>query len=137
MIKLDFPGFNNVHSQCEYDVGNVRGKKAIIFYQKTLVGTSITNKIESLTMHVLATELPGIDPKNVRVFEHHNPDLEPIYEWAEVQFSDSGMINENKSIIRKLVEFISPSGVLPKYYVNGPRWSNVLEQDIELLAEIK
>lgn len=136
MPVLNFNGFSNTPSSCEYGIGEIGNKTAIVFYQKEPIGTSITNMIEHLTIHVLAEELPGVSPENIRIFEHYNPDLNPIYEWAEVQFSDSGKINEKKSILKKLVELVFPSGTPPKYYVNSPEWLGVSEQNIALLSNI-
>lgn len=136
MRTLEFNGFSNTPSSCEYGIGEVEGKAAILFYQRELSGTSITNMIEHLTVHVLAEDLPGILPENVRVFEHYNPKLNPIYEWAEVRFSESGKIDEGKSILKKLLELVFPSGKPPKYFVDSPQWLKVSEQNIDLLSDI-
>lgn len=136
MKTLNFHGFSNAPSSCQYGIGEIGDKVAILFYQKELIGTSITNMIEHLAIHILAKELPGTSPENIRVFEHYNPDLSPIYEWAEVRFSNSGEIDEGKSILKKLVELVFPSGNPPRYYVDSPEWGNVSEQDIALLSKI-
>jgi hypothetical protein len=136
MKTLNFHGFSNAPSSCQYGIGEIGDKVAILFYQKELIGTSITNMIEHLAIHILAKELPGTSPENIRVFEHYNPDLNPIYEWAEVRFSNSGEIDEGKSILKKLVELVFPSGNPPRYYVDSPEWGNVSEQDIALLSKI-
>ncbi|MFB2638263.1 hypothetical protein ACE02P_09570 [Shewanella bicestrii] len=136
MRTLNFYGFSNTPSSCEYEIGEIEDKVAILFYQKELAGTSITNMIEHLTIHVLAEDLPGTPPENIRVFEHYNPELNPIYEWAEVRFSDSGKIDEGKSILKKIVELVFPSGAPPRYYVDSPEWLKVSEQNIALLSNI-
>lgn len=136
MKNLNFHGFSNTPSSCQYGIGEIGGKVAILFYQKELIGTSITNMIEHLVIHILAKELPGTSPENIRVFEHYNPDLNPIYEWSEVRFSKSGEIDEGKSILNKLVELVFPSKNPPRYYVDSPEWRNVSEQDIAQLSKI-
>ena len=137
MRTLEFNGFSNIPSSCEYEIGEIGDKVAILFYQRELRGTSITNMIEHLTIHVLAEDLPGTSPEDVRVFEHYNSDLNPVYEWAEVRFSDSGKIDEGKSILKKLVGIIFPSGKPPRYYVDSPEWIKVSEQNIALLSNIE
>jgi|GEM_PF-4222872 len=136
MKTLKFSGFSNVSSECEYGIGEIGDKIAIVFYQRELIGTSITNMIEHLTIHVLATELQETSPDNIRVFEHYNPELNPIIEWQEVQFSDSGVVDEGKSIITKLIELVFPSGNPPKYYVDSPVWGGVSNQNIQVLSKI-
>lgn len=98
---LNFNGFSNAPSSCEYGIGEIGDKVAIVFYQRELVGTSITNMIEHLTIHVLAKVLPEVSPEKIRVFEHYNPELKPIIEWQEVRFSDSGVIDEGKKHSKK------------------------------------
>lgn len=137
MKTLNFKGLGNTPSSCEYAIGEIGDKAAIIFYQKELSGTSITNMIEHITIHVLVNELPSVSPDKVRVFEHYNPELKPIIEWQEVKFSDSGVIDEGKSITQKLVGLIIPSKVPPKYYVDSPEWSPVSKREIGLLTEIE
>ncbi|ENM3816593.1 hypothetical protein EFU53_000397 [Vibrio cholerae] len=136
MNTLKFSGFSNIPSECEYGIGEIGDKIAIVFYQRELIGTSITNMIEHLTIHVLATELQGKSPENIRVFEHYNPELNPIIEWQEVQFSRSGVVDERKSIITKLIELVFPSGNPSKYYVDSPVWSRVSDEDIQVLSKI-
>lgn len=136
MKTLKFYGFSNTPSSCEYGIGEIDGKVAILFHQRELSGTSITNMIEHLTIHVLAEELSGTLPEDIRVFEHYNPKLNPIYEWAEVVFSETGKIDEGKSILKNLVDLVFPSGTPPKYYVDSPKWLKVSEQNIVLLSNI-
>lgn len=93
--------------------------------------------IEHLTIHVLAKDLPGMSPEKIRVFEHYNPELNPIIEWQEVRFSGSGIIDEGKGIVKKLIELLLPSGASPKYYVDSPVWGRVSEQEMHLLSQIK
>lgn len=134
MRTLNFNGFTNIPSSCEYEIGKIGDKIAILFYQNELIGTSITNMIEHLTTHVLAEDLPGITPEKVRVFEHYNPKLKPIYEWAEIKFSDSGRIDEGKGILKRVVEFAFLTRNTPKYYVSSPWWEGVSEQNRKLLS---
>jgi len=136
MIILNFNGFGNAPSSCEYGIGEIDGSIAIVFYQNALIGTSITNMIEHLTIHVLANNLPGTPPENVRVFEHYNPELRPMIEWQEVSFGSSGEIDEGRSVIRKLIELVIPSTDSPKYYVDAPIWNPVTNESIEVLSQI-
>jgi hypothetical protein len=136
MKILNFKGFSNVPSSCEYTIGELEARTAIVFYQKEFSGTSISNMIESLTMHVLAHELPGTPPDNVRVFQHINPELKPALEWQEVQFGSTGPITEDTSIIRGLIDIIVQSDSNPEYFVDDPVWSSVTEEEKELLSLI-
>jgi hypothetical protein len=136
MENLNFNGFGNTPSSCEYCVGEINGGVAIVFYQNASIGTSITNMIEHLTIHVLANRLTGTPPENVRVFEHYNPELKPIIEWQEVSFGSSGEIDEGKSVIGRLIELVIPSTDSPRYYVDAPIWNPVTRDEIEILSQI-
>jgi len=136
METLDFNGFGNTPSSCEYGVGEIDGSVAIVFYQNALIGTSITNMIEHLTIYVLANSLSGTSPENVRVFEHYNPELRPIIEWQEVSFGSAGEIDDGKSVIRKLIELVIPSTESPRYYVDAPIWNPIASEEIEVLSQI-
>jgi hypothetical protein len=135
MKILNFNGYHSP-SSCEYGIGEIEGKVAIVLYQRKLSGTSITNMIEHLTVRIMAEEIPETPPENIRVFEHYNPELNPIYEWAEVLFSKSGVIDDGKSIIKKILEVIFSSGKPPKYYVDSPQWHKISDQDKEILSAI-
>lgn len=137
MKKLPYNGFSNTSSACEYGIGDIGGKTAIVFLQTTSGGTSITNMIEALTMHVLATDLKGVAPNQVRVFEHYAPSLKPLHEWQEVSFEDIGEIQEEKSIARKLIELVVPSNEPRNWYVNGPSWKPVTPADLPIVSAIK
>lgn len=136
MKKLNYSGFGGIPSMCEYGIGSIGGKKAVVFLQTTSGGTSITNVIEVLTMHVLATDLPGVDPSQVRVFEHYAPTLKPLFEWKEVLFSDVGEIQDEKNIARKLIELVVPSGAPKKWYVDGPSWQTVAATELAIVSAI-
>jgi hypothetical protein len=138
MKTLNYNGFSNTPSTCEYGIGDIHGKTAIVFYQGAMGGTSITNMIEALTMHVLSTDLQGVDPAQVRVFEHYAPSLNPLAEWQEVTFLDKGEIQEDKGIARKLIELVlSSSNTTKQWYVNNPAWLPVNAADLVIVSAIQ
>ncbi|MDO8908000.1 MAG: hypothetical protein Q7W55_05800 [Pseudohongiella sp.] len=136
MKILNFKGFSNLPSSCEYAIGELDGHTAIVFYQRDVRGTSITNMIESLTMHVLAHELPGTPPESVRVFQHISPELKPAIEWQEVIFGSTGPIEADSSIVRGLVDIFTQSDSIPEYFVDDPLWRQVSEDEKETLSLI-
>ncbi|MGP3508677.1 hypothetical protein [Paracidovorax citrulli] len=137
MKKLEYRGFSNTPSECKYGIGVINGKTAIVFHQTVQGGTSITNMIEHLTMHVLATDLPRVDPNQVRVFEHYDQHLRPVSEWQEVTFQEMGEIQEEKNIAEKLIEFVSRSSPSKRYYVDGPSWGSVNPNDLATVKNIQ
>lgn len=136
MKNLNYNGFDNIPSSCEYGIGSIGSKKAVVFLQTKSGGTSISNMIEVLTMHVLATDLPGVDPNQVRVFEHYAPTLKPLVEWQEVLFSDMGEIQEKNNIARNLIELVMSSGAPKKWYVDGPLWRPVTATELAIVSAI-
>jgi hypothetical protein len=88
MLKpLRYDGFVEP-STCHYAIGELDGKPAVVFVQGPLSNTGITNVIEVLASRVLAAELAGRQPADVRFFEHYPPALNPIREWQEVTFKE-------------------------------------------------
>lgn len=71
MKKLNYKGFHNCESSCHYVIGEIDDKQALIFYTDKIRGTSVTNLIEDVTTQVLASDLPEVSPKDIRVFEHY------------------------------------------------------------------
>lgn len=136
MKTINYSGFSNVPSSCQYGVGKVGGKDAVVFYQSKNPGTSITNMIEELSTSVLTTEFPGVHPANVRIFEHYDPADNPMIEWQEVRFEDSGIV-DNKSPLKKLVALLIPDKTTPKSYVGKPVWLKVSPEDSAQAAAIQ
>lgn len=92
--------------------------------------------IESLTMYVLANDLPNLSPDQIRVFEHYNANLKPIIEWQEVKFRKHGKIEKTESIISLIINAIFSSKETPKYYVDDPVWISVTDEQISILSKI-
>jgi hypothetical protein len=136
MKSLKFQGNSNDPSSCKYALTELGDKKAIIFYQPELTGARVTAVIESLTMHVLANDLPGVPPGRVRVFEYHNPELHPAEEWREVTFNNSGITGDNKGNVRLLVEILMAPETPLEYFVDDPEWHSVPEEDVEILSKV-
>lgn len=137
MKKLNYNGFGNAQSSCEYGIGQIGDQTALVFYAPKLHGTSITNMIETLTTHVLSSDLQGQDPRTVRVFEHYDPSINPLVEWQEVTFKDIGKVNPRTSVLQKMLALVVPSNKPPEWYVDGPSWKPVASNDITILSGIK
>lgn len=136
MKSLKFQGNSNGPSSCDYAITELGDKKAIVFYQPDLSGASVTSVIESLTMYVLANDLPHIPPEQVRVFEFHDPGLQPAETWREVTFNNTGIVEGDNNNVKMLVEMLMAPEKPVKYFVDDPEWHSVSEEDIEVLSDV-
>ena len=121
--------------QCQYVVGTVNSRDAIVFIQGPLRNTSVTNVIEAITTKVLADSFPEVDPTTVDIYEHYPPHLRPIREWQKVEFEvykeeESGF----KGLILRVTEMLFGPGSR-HYYVSHPVWSGI--SDSVLIAELQ
>ncbi len=136
MKKLHYNGFNNCESSCHYVISEIDDKQALVFYTDRILGTSVTNLIEEVTAQVLASDLPGVSPEEVRVFEHYNPQLAPIWEWMEVTFESFSGGRQKEGLIKKIKNKIFSIQADERYYVYNPNWKSVSSADIEKLSKL-
>ena len=136
MKKLSYEGFHNCKSSCYYAISEIDDKKVLIFYTDIIRGTSVTNLIEDITAQVLASDLPGVSPEDVRVFEHYNPQLTPIWEWMEVTFERFSGGKKKLGFIKKIKNKLLSIHEDERYYVFNPHWKPVSSTDIKKLSKI-
>ena len=92
--------------------------------------------IEVLSAWVLTNEFPGVDPKEVRIFEHYDPSNNPLTEWQEVKFGSFGFV-DNKSTFQKIVAILIPDKNPPQSYVDDPVWVPMSQTEIAQAAAIQ
>ena len=110
MKLIKFNGFSNTPSECYYSIIKFKDKDTVVFIQKNLKGTSITNMIEFLASTVVNDELADKDPKDILFFEYYVKELDPLVSWQRVS------LNEIKG----------SDGI---WVLSDPSWSRVSEQD--------
>lgn len=134
MAHLEYIGFSGTTCSCDYAVGEIDGKKAVVFVQGHLTQTSITNMIEVLASKVLSAELAGTDPTEVRFFEHYPPHLKPLRVWQEVAFAERQKIEKRSGLLDKLLGALRSDKEPPSWTVDSPQWGTVSEP---LAAKLK
>lgn len=123
MKKLHYIGFSNQVCSCRYKTVTIDGRLCLVIQQTEDSTTSITNTIETLVSQILATDLLGMDPTDLRVFEHYPASLKPIVEWQEVTFEGNQKRKPRRTIVQALMELVSPTE--QPYVVWNPNWYQV------------
>lgn len=136
MKTIHYKGFHDCKSCCQYAIGEIDGKKALVFHTDKIQGTSVTNLIEDVTNQILSSDLPGISPEHIRVFEHYSPQLEPIWEWMEVQFESFSGGKSKQSLLEKLKSKILSTHKDENYYVHNPQWKPISKKDKQTLSKL-
>jgi hypothetical protein len=135
MKKLHYIGFSNQVCSCGYKTVTIDGRLCLIIQQTQDSTTSITNTIETLVSQILATDLLGTDPAELRVFEHYPANMKPIVEWQEVTFEEKHKRKPRRTIVQALVDLVSPTE--QPYVVWHPNWYGVsASMQAKLAAEI-
>ena len=137
MKTLQYQGFTKP-STCQYGIGDLQGKKAVVFVQGPLTNTSITNMIEVLASRVLCDDLIGTHPRDVRFFEHYPRALQPLAEWQEVTFEEHVELDPKLGLVAKLLELVRGPSEPTAWAVDKPLWSALRAGDVpsELLKII-
>lgn len=121
MKTLDYEGFTGP-ARCHYAVGELLGKKVVVFVQGPLTNTSITNKIEVLASLVLSNDLIGVNPRDVRFFEHYPPSLQGR-EWQEVEFAEHlPLADGQRSLLTKMLAAVTGPSSPTAWAVDKPQW---------------
>lgn len=130
MKTLSYPGFTNKPCSCQYAIGALNGKPAVVFVQGPLSQTSITNQIEAIVSKLLAADLRGTRPDDVRFFEYYSPQLQPLRVWQEVTFEKQTQLKSRASLFTKLLEAIREEKDPGAFWrVDSPQWQPVHESD--------
>lgn len=135
MKKMHYIGFLNQVCSCGYKTVTIDGRLCLIVQQTPDSTTSITNTIETIVSQILATDLLGTDPAELRVFEHYPASMKPIVEWQEVTFEGKDKRKPRRTIVQALMELVSPSQ--QPYVVWNPDWHQVSpSMQVKLAAAI-
>lgn len=137
MKTLQYYGFTNKLCACDYLVAELDGQSVVVFKNGPLTQTSITNMIEVLASKVLANDLQGVDPHQVRFFEYYPPELQPLRVWQEVKFEEAYPLTVKTGLLTKLLQAVFPDESKPVWAVDVPVWQSVgdeLRQRLERLV---
>jgi hypothetical protein len=131
MRTLTYPGFSNKACHCGFvliPAGTLPGEKSgVVFVQRSLNQTSITNQIEVIASIALDSALRGQNPNTIRFFEYYPADLKPLVEWQEVTFSTTYGLYKNMGAFARLMRSIKHAE--PDFYeVETPGWHPVSRQ---------
>lgn len=134
MKKLEYLGFTNKLCECEYGISTINGENILIIKQTLNSKTSITNVIETIVSNILAKDLFGKNPENIRIFEHYPATLDNPQVWQEVKFKKTYEMYPDMSFIDKLKQLLLVQGKERYWAVDDPDWSSV--SDRKLMSQL-
>lgn len=137
MKTLHYQGFTGKPCSCEYAIGRLGDKTAVVFVQGPLNQTSITNLIEVLASKVLCTDLTGTQPANVRFFEHYPPTLQPIVAWQEVVLRATSLLPKPGGLMAKFLGLFAGESGPDLWVVDEPVWGPIPPADLVAVQALK
>ena len=137
MEKLSYTGFNGQTCTCgvaAVPVGILPGDSpGVIFVQTSQSTTSVTNCAERIASVWLRTIGRGLEPSQVRFFEHYPKNVHSLVTWQEISFSSLEPHYVSDTRLARLWRKLKP--VEPDYWsVDQPHWSPVGRQLESLLV---
>lgn len=137
MKKLEYLGFNNQTCECEYEITTINGECILVIKQTSNSTTSITNVIGTIVSKILASDLFGKNPENIRVFEYYPPSGSPIQVWNEVKFNNTYEMHPNLSFIDKLKQLLVTRKKANCWAVDDPVWSLLWDENLKSQLNIE
>ena len=117
--------------ECEYGITTINGECVLVIKQTSNSTTSITNVFETIVSKILASDLFGKNPENIRIFEYYPPSLAPIQVWQEVKFKNAYEIHPNMSLIDKLKQLLVTRKNASCWAVDSPVWSLIWDENLK------